>query len=268
MSQTLNTMIFQDNKYTKTYLALVEKRRASPLSKADDYAESHHVIPKSLGGSNRKDNLVLFTPREHFVAHLLLTKMTVGDAKRKMNFAFYSMRRGTKTMPRYTPNSHLFAIFAKNIKREFTAETRAKMSAAQKARDPFTDEHKKNLSTGIKASYTPELRELRSSMQKGVPKSEATKLLMSKNGKGKIMPESHREAARQRRGSKSGRSKLWSILSPDNKCYLTEAAGDFCLEHGISYFALRNKAVTKDSSPVRRGDTKGWSVLFCKSKPS
>lgn len=266
-------MIFQDNKYTKTYLALVEKRRASPLSKADDYAESHHVIPKSLGGSNRKDNLVLFTPREHFVAHLLLTKMTVGDAKRKMNFAFYSMRRGTKTMPRYTPNSHLFAIFAKNIKREFTAETRAKMSAAQKARPPMTEQTRQRLSEGGKASYTnnPALRELRSSMQKDrfFPDEHKKKLSESAVSRwSKGVPESHREAARQRRGSKSGRSKLWSILSPDNKCYLTEAAGDFCLEHGISYFALRNKAVTKDSSPVRRGDTKGWSVLFCKSKPS
>lgn len=36
------------------------------------YYESHHIIPKCLGGSNNKDNLVLLTAREHFVAHKLL----------------------------------------------------------------------------------------------------------------------------------------------------------------------------------------------------
>lgn len=38
--------------------------------------EKHHIIPKSLGGLNTKDNLILLTPREHFLAHYLLTKFT------------------------------------------------------------------------------------------------------------------------------------------------------------------------------------------------
>jgi hypothetical protein len=39
-----------------------------------NYYEEHHIIPKSLGGSNDKDNLVLLTAREHFLAHYLLYK--------------------------------------------------------------------------------------------------------------------------------------------------------------------------------------------------
>ena len=35
----------------------------------------HHIIPKSLGGSNDKSNLVLLTPEEHF-AHYYLWKFT------------------------------------------------------------------------------------------------------------------------------------------------------------------------------------------------
>lgn len=39
------------------------------------YYEKHHVLPRCLGGTNAKENLVLLTPEEHFVAHLLLAKI-------------------------------------------------------------------------------------------------------------------------------------------------------------------------------------------------
>lgn len=39
------------------------------------YSEKHHVIPRCLGGGNSKDNLVILTAAEHYIAHLLLMKM-------------------------------------------------------------------------------------------------------------------------------------------------------------------------------------------------
>lgn len=36
----------------------------------------HHIIPKPLGGSNDKSNLVLLTPEEHYIAHYYLWKFT------------------------------------------------------------------------------------------------------------------------------------------------------------------------------------------------
>lgn len=36
-----------------------------------DYSEIHHIIPRCLGGSNDKSNLVVLTAREHFLAHYL-----------------------------------------------------------------------------------------------------------------------------------------------------------------------------------------------------
>ena len=35
----------------------------------------HHIIPRCLGGSNEKENLVALTPEEHYVAHQLLVKI-------------------------------------------------------------------------------------------------------------------------------------------------------------------------------------------------
>jgi hypothetical protein len=53
--------------------------------------ETHHILPRSLGGSNDKCNLVLLTYKEHFVCHRLLTKFTSGADRTKMIFAYWSM---------------------------------------------------------------------------------------------------------------------------------------------------------------------------------
>ena len=37
--------------------------------------EEHHIIPRCLGGSDDKSNLVKLTAKEHFICHLLLTKI-------------------------------------------------------------------------------------------------------------------------------------------------------------------------------------------------
>lgn len=36
--------------------------------------ERHHIIPKSIGGTNDTSNIAILTYREHFIAHWLLTK--------------------------------------------------------------------------------------------------------------------------------------------------------------------------------------------------
>jgi len=80
--------MFLDNKYTKIYHQLIEKA----LEREPDnlYYEKHHILPKSLGGSDDSNNLVSLLPREHYVAHHLLTKMVEGDDKCKMTFALHT----------------------------------------------------------------------------------------------------------------------------------------------------------------------------------
>jgi hypothetical protein len=70
------------NKYTKIYLAICNraalrgKNRKTVKNKLN-YVESHHIVPRSFGLINIKikENLVHLTAREHFICHLLLTKM-------------------------------------------------------------------------------------------------------------------------------------------------------------------------------------------------
>ena len=53
--------------------------------------EKHHIIPKSMGGSDRKSNIAILTPREHALAHLLLVRFLTGKHKAKMVFALKTM---------------------------------------------------------------------------------------------------------------------------------------------------------------------------------
>lgn len=104
-------MLFIDNKYTKWYISLINKAKHRTI---DGYTEQHHIIPKSLNGTDDADNLVALTPREHFICHLLLTKMVSGNAKYKMSFALHMMSVAKNIGEgRYVPNSRTYDLIRK-----------------------------------------------------------------------------------------------------------------------------------------------------------
>ena len=92
-----------ENKYTTWYYNIIKTAR---LHEYKCYTEYHHIIPKSLGGSNDDSNLVKLTAKQHFVCHLLLTKMFQPKtyAYYKMLHAFCMMDwcTGGEKMYRYT----------------------------------------------------------------------------------------------------------------------------------------------------------------------
>jgi hypothetical protein len=104
-------MTFIENKYCKTYYIIIERAKSRVL---EEYGERHHIIPKSLGGSNKKDNLVKLTAREHFICHLLLVKMTVGKNKFKMMKAVDLFRIKNKHQDRYKINSRTYEKLKKD----------------------------------------------------------------------------------------------------------------------------------------------------------
>ena len=58
--------------YNTHYNLLIERAKTRQLS---GYVERHHIVPKCMGGTDDKSNLVELTPEEHYVAHQLLVKM-------------------------------------------------------------------------------------------------------------------------------------------------------------------------------------------------
>lgn len=120
--------MYLQNKYTICYNSIIARARDRIL---EGYKEKHHIIPKSLGGTDQKDNLVALTGREHYICHLLLTKMVEGPAKHKMNKAAWMMMRSSdKTTGRdYKVNSRLYETFRKQHAQFNSSDERRKKTS-------------------------------------------------------------------------------------------------------------------------------------------
>jgi hypothetical protein len=100
------------------------------------YKENHHILPRSLGGTDEPSNLVYLTPREHFIAHLLLAKIHGG----KMIYAVYMMC--TRYSEKYITNRTYEKLRLQFIHTIQNDKVRAeKISRALKGRKK-TEEHK------------------------------------------------------------------------------------------------------------------------------
>ena len=146
--------MFIDNKYKLWHDSIIKKALNRNIK---GYFERHHILPKSLGGSNKKDNIVKLTAKEHFIVHMLLCKFTIGNAYHKMLYAFNAMSNIRYGKRHYKLHSRTAGIlrkeFYKSIKgRKVSAETRLKQSLAFRGeKNPnygkkFSKEHKRKLS--------------------------------------------------------------------------------------------------------------------------
>ena len=64
--------------YKKIYQQLIDRARIRAIT---GYKETHHIIPRCLGGTDDPLNLVDLTPEEHYVAHQLLVKIHTNNGR-------------------------------------------------------------------------------------------------------------------------------------------------------------------------------------------
>lgn len=200
--------MFINNKYRRWYDAIIKNADSRMLK---TYKERHHILPKCMGGSNKKENIAELTAREHFICHWLLTKCVADTFYRK------KMLNALGRFLQYSPNQerHILtsrqykivrrAIAEANANREYTEEMRQKMSVANSGRIPWnkgmkqscTEERKQKLSkTNTGRRLTKNWCENISKGKQGKPSgmlgkthTAETKELMSKNMKGKRGPQ-------------------------------------------------------------------------------
>lgn len=153
--------MFLENKYTKIYYQIVDRAKTRII---EGYSERHHIVPKSLGGSDKKENLVPLTAREHFICHWLLTKMTVGIEKGKMIYAVWMLATNNNpNQKREKISSRKYEILKRLMsEKEISNETRRKMGLGRLGKEP---------------------------PNKGVPMSEEQKIKLSIANKGKKIPK-------------------------------------------------------------------------------
>jgi hypothetical protein len=142
------------------------------------YVEIHHIIPRSLGGSDDITNLVKLTAREHFLCHILLTKFMQGQDRVKMLHACILMKAKSSGQYRYM-NSRLYD------------EVRKRYSMARKGINNSwntgltKDSSEKLREIGAKISNTMKGRVSKKKGSVGNPASDETKIKMSQTRKGK-----------------------------------------------------------------------------------
>lgn len=172
-----------------TQLILKAKKRISP----EGYKETHHIIPKCMGGTDDSHNLVELTAKEHFIAHLLLTE--VYPKSQKLKYALWMMASmETENQDRYKVSANMYRIIKEQI---------AKKSI----------EHKQKISEGLKRAYaegrrkSPKGRKMQKwvgekisaskkgmvGTNKGIPMSEEQKKKISETLKGHSVSTETRE---------------------------------------------------------------------------
>ena len=168
--------MFLENKYSEWYMSIISRAKTRLI---EGYTEKHHIIPKSLGGDDSLENLVVLTAREHFICHLLLTKMVNGSAKYKMFKAARMMATTSSDgQHRYEITSKIYSILKSDP--ELPEETRQKMSASQKNRFANT------IGTFNGKTHSADTKQKLRMSRLGKKDSEETRLRKSIAGKNKL----------------------------------------------------------------------------------
>jgi len=104
--------------HKKIYHTIVEKAKQQNRKKTKEILyENHHIIPKSLGGDNSKKNLVLLTPKEHYICHRLLVEIYRGTPnEHKMYYAMWCIVNGLGNQKRYATSSKIYTKLREDLK--------------------------------------------------------------------------------------------------------------------------------------------------------
>lgn len=190
--------MYLQNKYTNWYFSIISNAKSRTC--LEGYSELHHIIPKSLGGSNDPSNLARLSAREHFICHLLLPKMVEGKGRQKMIYACWAMANQKRpNQNRYTVNSRLYNIVKTQASRnhslfKHTEEHKRNNSKLHKGKI-VSDETRTKMSYSAKNRSSEHYKKAQESRKNnGYVASDETckKISLALTGKKRILTEEHK----------------------------------------------------------------------------
>ena len=215
--------------YRKLYKNIIKRAKNRKLT---CYKENHHIIPRCLGGSDDKNNLVYLTAKEHFMCHRLLCLIYPKNGKLKSAVFFLSCIEG-KGQKRYKISARIYA----RLREEYSIYRSLNSSGV------------KNNNYGKR--WSEEKRALASIRQK-----ENCKKNIGENNPSK-RPESRRKISLSKLGEKNPRFQKWEIVDPSGVSSIIP--GGYQL---VDY--LKNLGFTKPMFHKKVGDYKvqkdGWKL--------
>lgn len=194
LDEKLNTLNPKSIISLKRYVKVIEYFKNK---EPEGYSEIHHIIPKSMGGSDDPENLINVSARVHFILHWLLWKIF---KNRKMSYAFHIMVFADRNGKRYKKlNSKTYSSLLENCRllnsgenhplygrkksQESIEKQRAKMLGTF-----WSDERKLKKSEEMKKDYSENPRPC-------IPITDDIRRLISQSGKGRSKPfsEEHKQ---------------------------------------------------------------------------
>ncbi len=170
--------MYLQNKYTRWYYNIIDRARTRTI---DGYSERHHIIPKSLGGSNEAHNLIRLTAREHYICHRLLVKMVEGQDRSKMALAATKMwQKGSNQERNYRLNSRTYD-FLKREASAFLSEVNRRRWADPKMRNQLIESFKQAKRSD--ATKKPISEETRNKMRESALKRDNSNRVSWNKGK-------------------------------------------------------------------------------------
>jgi hypothetical protein len=208
--------MFINNKYKKWYDSIIDRAKNRVLS---CYVERHHIIPKSCGGSNDKDNLVPLTAREHYIVHMLLPFCVIKKYKLKMIRGFMYMNVKPKNSKRfYKINSRMYEKFRIEFGKMLKG---TKLSEEQKAK---MRGRKLSKETKAKIKYARQFQVCSDEQRKKYSKIYSNLIWVNFNGKSKRIKKELKQQYLNK-GYKLGRDMSYmnknirNLLSQKTKAY-------------------------------------------------
>lgn len=183
--------------YKKNYYDYISYVKTLKRKKGDgNYYERHHIIPRSLGGSDEPDNLVLLTAREHYLAHYLLWKFMPCS---QTAVAFLLMNKCKNDLQdRHADflTSRVYEKVRKEVSKHMTEKQLGvplseehRLALKKRICRPKSEETKRKISESNKGKhfrkFTPEQCEKLSKIMKQIPHTKEWNEKVSKALKGK-----------------------------------------------------------------------------------
>jgi hypothetical protein len=232
------------NKYNKWYCSIVEQAK-NRIKRDGVLYEKHHIIPKSLGGDNSKENLVNLTCREHFICHRLLVKFTEGEQKYKMSWALHRMAYTEK----YNITSRLYEIVRNDFVYSLIENHPSKKESwRKKVSNAVLLEWQNNYERKYKTSQK---------MKQMWKEGKLTAKIGSDNGmfgkdswnKNKKFPGTGKS------GKDNPAAKKYTILTPLGEQIMVECLKTFCDEKQLNYGCMKKVSQGKNKQH------KGYTIL-------
>jgi hypothetical protein len=242
--------------YLKIYDQIIHRaKKENRLYGKGTYYERHHIIPKCMGGQGIVEewkthpNIVILTPREHFICHWLLCRIYPENKKLAHAFWFMSKQNEPRQQRDYIVSSRTYAEAVSNLK--------------------FTEDHKEKIRktrVGKKTIVHPDTKEI-----KYVPGEELNNWLeqgwentnYTKGKKGLISKEGRQKLAEARKRDQTGKTGLqakaakgpYTAIFESGEKHTAGSYPELSKLTGIAYSTLQCRLKHKEGVAER-----GWKI--------